>query len=469
MYKRSSASATTPYGYGRAPAQSTPNCAGPGYNPGPPPQNGTATVPMQMSSTQTAPAQRTVNTAPPAGYSGQPGTQPQRGPVPAPSRQQSFQSQQQPAVVGNQPGYHPGTIPFNHGTAAPQMPYPQAPAPKPAQAPRQAPPPKPEASGYISSKICKINAKDKVVDFSSKLSVAKVEDFANIHGCGGKEHAANSTIAVTICDYSKKGKGEQSVTAFYNLDAEIMEVLYQAAMDARLGKLTASSTDLAAAATVALHELNRWEVSGSQQPVSIVPFGELTAVGTTLGNATKMNNPTALLSASDHALTDLRRWAGNRKQCPSAGVPLREIYEIKTALANALAQQDKPLFTYTTEKNNPYQKDSQGFVPVSKLYISYTPTRKNGEVSRYPWFIQIENFRAPLSTKATGASSHDASRAVDRKGVFINVSADDFAQAMVAVKRYIRVWEMVAAIPVVRKGLGLLEKLKEDKRNRKEN
>ena len=466
MYKKSSAPAAMSHGYGRTPAQGTPNCVGPGYAPGPAPQNGAATVPAQIYSAQPVPAQPMTNTASTAGHSSQPGIQPQRGPVP--NKQQSF-PQQQPPVYGNQPGYHPGTIPFNHGTAAPQLPRSQPPAPNYQAAPQQAHRPEPESSGYISAKICKINAKDNVVDFSSKLSVAKVEDFANVHGCGGGGHAANSTIAVTICDFSKKGKGEQSVTAFYNLDAEIMEVLYQAAMDARLGKLTANSSDLVAAASVALHELNRWEIAGSQQPVSIVPFTELTAVGTSLGNATKLNNPAALASASDHALTDLRRWAGNRKQCPSAGVPLREIYEIKTALTNALAQQDKPLFTYTTEKNNPYQKDSQGYVPVSKLYVSYTPMRKNGEISRYPWFIQIENFRAPLSTKATGASSHDASKAVDRKAVFINVSADDFAQAMVAVKRYIRVWEMVAAIPVVREGLRRLEKIKEDKRNRKEN
>lgn len=456
MYKRKSANTPPSYGYPVSPpAQSTPNYGTPGHPSGAP-QNGAATVPAQA-----APMQMPNHAAPSAGWASPPGTQPQRGPAPAP--QQTFRqpSAQRNRQAGN---YYPGNTPYLSGSAAPQIQPQQAPTPPPQQTAI----PEAEPAGYISSKICKINGKDRVVDFSSKLSVAKVEDFANIHGCGGKEHAANSTIAVTICDYSKKGKGEQSVTAFYNLDAEIMEVLYQAAMDARLGKLTASSTDLAAAATVALHELNRWEIAGSQQPVSIVPFGELTATGTTLGNAVKANNPAALATASDHTLTDLRRWVANRKQCPSAGVPLREIYEIKTALANALTQQDKPLFTYTTEKNNPYQKDSNGFVPVSKLYISYTPTRKNGEVSRYPWFIQIENFRAPLSTKATGASSHDASKAVDRKGVFINVSADDFAQAMVAVKRYIRVWEMVEAIPVVRSGLRLLDRIKAAKQKKKE-
>lgn len=457
MYKRNTANATPTHGYSvNQPVQSTPNYGTPGQHPGTP-QKGAATVHAQAG-----PAPMPNHAAPVAGFVAQPGTQPQKGPSPAP--QQGFHQQRVPAQTQRPSGYQYGNTPYISGSSAQQMQPQPAFVPRPQQVAR----PEPEPAGYISSKICKINGKDKVVDFSSKLSVAKVEDFANIHGCGGKEHAANSTIAVTICDYSKKGKGEPSVTASYNLDAEIMDVLYHAAMDARLGKIAASSTDLAAAATVALHELNRWETAGSQQPVSIVPFGELTATGTALGNAVKANTPATLASAADHALTDLRRWVTSRKQCPSAGVPLREIYDIKTALANALAQQDKPLFVYTTEKNNPYQRNSNGFVPVSKLYISYTPTRKNGEISRYPWFIQIENFWAPLSTKATGASSHDASKAVDRKGVFINVSADDFAQAMVAVKRYIRVWEMVEAIPVVRSGLRLLDRIRASKQNKKE-
>lgn len=471
MYKRQSANTAPSYGYPvNQPAQSTPNYGMPGQQPGAP-QNGAATVPAQ-----TAPTSRTPNHAAPApGYT-QPGTQPQRGPAPAP--QQGFHQQRPPMQMGEPSGYWNGTIPYNPGTAAPQMQPQQAPVqqyyparqPIPAPPPQQAATPEPEPTGYISSKICKINAKDKVVDFSSKLFKANVKDFANVHGCGGKDHAKNSTVAVTICDFTK-GTGDNSVTASYNLDAEIMDVLYEAAMNARLGQLRRSTSDLVAAASVALHELHRWELAGQQQPVSVIPFSELTATGTALGNAASQNDPVALKTIHGNVLTDLRRWAGNRKQCPSAGVPLRDIYEVKNALEAALSDQGKPLFEYVTEKNIPYDqyRDAEGRYPVSKLCITYTPFRKGGEVSRYPWFIQIENFRAPLTTKANGASSHDASRAVDRKAVSIFVSADDFAASMVAVRRYIRIWEMVETIPVVRSGLRWLERIRASKQNKKEN
>ena len=435
MYNRNPAPTAPTYGhvYG-APATGAPASGYPGNNPGTIPYNGTATAPVQATPTH---GQRAHGSMPYAH-----GTQ---------------------APMNGNTGHAPGTIPYNPGTEAAAH---ASGRPTPYHVERQ-PESEPMPSGFISGKICKINAKDKVVDFTSRLYAAKVEDFANVHGCGGKDHAWNSTVAVTICDFTK-GTGEASVTASYNIDAEIMEILYHAAMDARLGKLPASKDALVSAAAVALHELQRWEISGQQQPVSVVPFSELVQTGQTMGNAIQQNNPAMLANASGATLSDLRRWASNRKQCPSAGVPLRDIYKIKTDLTNALINQDRPLFEYSAEKNNPHaEKDSpDGLVPVSKLYIAYTPTRKGGEPSRYPWFIQIENFRAPLNTRSNGASSHDASRAVNRKAVSINVSADDFATAMVAVKRYIRIWEMVATIPVVRKGLALLERIKAAKNNK---
>lgn len=480
MYKPNRANTASGYGYGASHAQSAPNYGVPGHYPGTSPQNRAATAPTQTPPNNSAPPQRT---APTNGSSAQPGMQPQKGPAQPPAQRQIQQPHQYaPAQMGSTHGYHSGAIPYCPGTAAPQLQPPQAPAPIQYPYPQAAPTPTPnynqqpdpetdiKPGEYISSKITQINAKDKVVDFSSKLIKAKVKDFANIHGRGGKDRAANSTIAVTICDFTK-GTGEgKSVTASYNMDVAVVDRLYNAALKADLDELGPSYTDLAASAAIALRDLQRWELAGQQQPVSIVPFRELTDTGTALGNAVKANNPSAISAASNHALTDLRRWASNRKQCPSAGVPLREIFELKNTLAAALSTEGKPLYEYVSEKNVPYPeyRDAEGRYPCSKLCITYTPIRRGGEKSRYPWFIQIENFRAPLITKSNGASSHDASKAVDRRAVCINASTSDFLDCMVEVKRYIRIWEIVEAIPIVRKGLRWLEKVRAEKRNKKE-
>ena len=480
MYKPNKANTTSGYSYGGPPAQSAPNYGAPGHYPGSPPQNRAATAPTQTPPNNSAPQQMP---APVNGSPAQPGMQPQRGPAPAPTK---FQMPQQPhQQASNQrsgtSGYHQGMPNYNHGSSAPQL-QPQ-PAPPPIQFPNQqrnpAPYPAPylehdsepdiNPGEYVSSKITQINAKDKVVDFSSKLIKAKVKDFANIHGRGGKDHANNSTIAITICDFTK-GTGEgKSVTASYNMDVAVVDRLYNAALKADLDEIGPSYSNLAASVAIALRDLQRWEQAG-QQPVSIVPFRELTDTGTALGNAVKANNPSAISTASEHTLIDLRRWAANRKQCPSAGVPLREIFDLKNTLAAALSTEGKPLYEYVSEKNVPYPdyRDAEGRYPCSKLCITYTPIRRGGEKSRYPWFIQIENFRAPLVTKSNGASSHDASKAVDRRTVCIHASTSDFLDCMVEVKRYIRIWEIVEAIPIVRKGLRWLEKVRAEKKSKSE-
>lgn len=92
----------------------------------------------------------------------------------------------------------------------------------------------------ISKKIWKVNMEKKVIDFNDMLIPAYLNDYAFIHGRGGKEFAPNSTIELVICDYSK-GRGENSVTVRYRLDVEEFPTLLKAAQDARLGYIDALS------------------------------------------------------------------------------------------------------------------------------------------------------------------------------------------------------------------------------------
>lgn len=130
---------------------------------------------------------------------------------------------QQPAQYTQQPQQAPVA-------RAPQYNTP-APAAKTANADTSGP------QKPVTAKIARIDAKDKVMDFTSKMIKAYPQDFANIHGQGGKNHAMNSTIAINISDYSK-GTGEKSVYLSYNLDVEIFDFLYRRADDAWSGKLT---------------------------------------------------------------------------------------------------------------------------------------------------------------------------------------------------------------------------------------
>lgn len=259
---------------------------------------------------------------------------------------------------------------------------------------------------FISQQICKVNGKDKVMDFKSRLIPARVEDFANVHGRGGKDHAPNSTIACTICDYTK-GVGANSVSVAYRIDVEDMELLYEAAVAARLGTF-------------------------------------------------ESNVNAGLRTLCGDVRSALRCWLGQPPEQGGRLIQDNEIIALGSALSNALNAIPEVLFTYAREKNNPYKKDERGNVPVSGITIGYSPYRKDGQRSRYPWVVKIDNYQAPLKERANGSSPHDASRAVDKRSAFIMVSEDDFLASMVAVKRYIKLWE-TTKLDLVQEGLRKVE------------
>lgn len=255
--------------------------------------------------------------------------------------------------------------------------------------------PAPSNDSYISPKITKINGRDKVIDFNSYLSMATVSDYAMVHGCGGSDHARNSTIGVTLCDYSK-GKGDKSVTVKYSIDVADIAILLQAAMQARLGGFQKAPSMPVGLADDLTAQVNSWQACPVMQDGSRV----------------------------------IPRDALNR------------LLQSVTALRNAMVTPaaNGPLFSYTKEKNNPYKK-RDGLVPVSSITISYSPVDQRGNPSNYPWYVRIDNFDAPLAERSNGATAHKSSQATNKKSAFINLSLDDFAAAMVAVDSHIRLWE----------------------------
>lgn len=254
---------------------------------------------------------------------------------------------------------------------------------------------------YISYKIWNINGKNKVVDFNTKLTMAYLKDFANIHGRGGSGHAGNSTIGIVVCDYSN-GTGEKSVTVKYNLDVEDVGFLYEAAMSARLGLLKPDPGINLAWIDQVQRIMDGWKA------IPKLPDGSRPI-------------PAQALNATNNALNNAR--------------------------AATTAQLTNPLFSYSREKNNPYT-GKNGLAPCSKISIAYTPYRKDGAPSNYPWYIGIENFEAPLRQGKNGASSHNSAQAVNKRSAFINLSNDDFCAAMVAIQRFVHLWEH-RSIPMI--------------------
>ncbi len=266
-----------------------------------------------------------------------------------------------------------------------------------------------EEKNHPSSIMANAFGKDRVVDFRENLSYANPNDYAMIHGCGGKGHAYNSTVECVICDYTK-GKGDNSVTVSYGLPIFAVHRLYEAAVKASLGELCVGSNLTAVSNKILmwLQEINNIDLSSSLQNAS-----------------------------NDELLDTLMRFYDYAKKgCWSIGC---ELYDaLKSSNSDGIV-------VYKGEKSNPYALRPDGYAPVSTIQICYKPVMQDGSASRYPWHIQIANFLAPLKKQANGSSYHVSKDAKNRQSASIMLSVDDFERCMNSCSSFIRNWEALYA------------------------
>jgi hypothetical protein len=320
----------------------------------------------------------------------------------SPPQQQPLQTQMQPPVI-QQPRQQMAPQQVQQPVAQPPvMPQPPHAQMQPApnhyqQAPNQSPSPF-AAIEYLDGKISKINGKDKVMDFSDALIKALPKDYANLHGCGGRDHAPNSGIRLTCCDFTK-GTGASSVTTSVILDVRLCDKL-----------------------------LN---VVGA-------------AVNGTLGMAEQLRAVKEFAQANGMVIGWMQ--AGH----PPA---YEQLVQLQQMLCNGLMAQDpegksgNPVWSHSFQKNNPHKSackliNGREFTPVSSLHLTYTPSRN------YAWTIRVANFLAPINRQENGASSHNSKEAIEKKEVMISVTTDDLYEALCDVSHYIHTWE-ARMVPLV--------------------
>lgn len=89
--------------------------------------------------------------------------------------------------------------------------------------------------------IVKAAAKGKFVDFRNALVPAFEQDYAMIHGCGGKKHASRSCIKLFLTDYSA-GTGDRAITVSANVGPEFIPYAF-AVCEKNVGELPQNARD----------------------------------------------------------------------------------------------------------------------------------------------------------------------------------------------------------------------------------
>lgn len=285
--------------------------------------------------------------------------------------------------------------------------------------------------------ITKTNGRNKVIDFRDGLIPANVDDYANMHGAGGRKGKAPiSVIKLYICDYAK-GTGENSLTVNASISPELCEQLLEICKQNIGVQVIDPSLPILA---------DQRSVNKKLTKAADMNYGVLNNVLSLLNRIVKSDEEgkgiptlTAIASGASTLLTKTRD-----------KVAAQEATQTLTPITIARHTD----FTYVQDRVHAFGADIKegAIVPVQRLNIFHQTFRNDGQASNYPWTLKITNAKAPVHFQATGATTFSSSNMTDKQEAFIQVSDADMYRMMSRVCHFIQIWEQTVAAEVVRTG-----------------
>lgn len=293
-----------------------------------------------------------------------------------------------------------------------------------------------ETEYKVTNIITKTTGRDKVIDFRDCLTVANLDNYANVHGTGGKGKAPVSVIKAYLCDYTS-GTGERSRTVHASLSPELCSQLLEVCkqnigtqiIDPNLSILTEQRT------------VNQKLVKGAD-----MNFGVLNNCLSILNRIVKTDEEgkgvpalAAVAKGFSSLLTKTRDKVAGPGTVPNMG---------------PIAIPRHMDFTYKQDRVHAFGEGiTEGkVVPVQQVQIYHQTFRKDGQLSKYPWTIKIIDAKAPVRIQSTGATSFAASAMTDKREAFIQISDADMYRMMSQICHYVDLWEKTVAAPLVRQG-----------------
>ena len=289
----------------------------------------------------------------------------------------------------------------------------------------------------VSTIITKTTGKNKVVDFRDGLVAAHEDDYANLHGTGGKKGKAPvSVIKIFLCDYSN-GTGDNSRTLNANISPELCEQLLEVCKQNIGIQVIDPSFDL----IKEQRGVNQKLVKSANMNFGI------------LNNCIKLLNrivdsdkegkerpSLAVLASGAAALFTKTRDKAAEATAPSALAPIKIPKHMD--------------IVYSQDRVHAFGSVKEGdLVPVQRLNIFHQTFRNDGQISNYPWTIKILNAKAPVHFQETGATTFSASGMTEKQEAFIQVSDADMYRMMSRICHFVSAWENAVATKVLLAGL----------------
>ena len=220
----------------------------------------------------------------------------------------------------------------------------------------------------IYGTIAKAASKNKFLDFRNALTLAYLEDYANLQGIGGNKHAPTSGIKLLIQDNSSGSQKAQAIVPCYLID-KMLEVCRRNAIDMECDGTTAA-----------------FQIDRIYRAVYELSKGVKSACGRIIKQKGHPNGPLAdfgnAAREAEAVYTDFQKYP-----MPGCGKPYAD-------------------FSYRQERVNPYNRTGDGFVRVSVIAIQRKQYNAKNEAMKLPWTVNISNFEAVPNEQKNGTTSY---------------------------------------------------------------
>ena len=271
----------------------------------------------------------------------------------------------------------------------------------------------------IYGTIAKAASKNKFLDFRNALTLAFLEDYANLQGIGGGKHAPTSGIKLLIQDNSNGSQNAQAIVPCFLID-KMLEVCRKNAVDMEYdGTMVA------------------FQVDRIYKSIFELAKGVKSACGRIIKQKGHPNGPLAdfgnAAREAESVFTDYQKYPA-----VACGRPYAD-------------------FSYRQERVNPYSKTNDGFVRVSVVSIQRKQFNAKNETMKSPWSVNISNFEAAPNEQKNGTTSYKSNTKRNEVNLFIQVSDDDMWRCCYAVSHFIAAWEMACGIPLIQSGIAAFE------------
>ena len=271
----------------------------------------------------------------------------------------------------------------------------------------------------IYGTIAKAASKNKFLDFRNALTLAFLEDYANLQGIGGGKHAPTSGIKLLIQDNSNGSQKAQAIVPCFLID-KMLEVCRRNAVDLEYDGTTVA-----------------FQVDRIYKSFFELVKGVKSACGRILKQSGHPKGPLAdfgnAARGAETVYTDYQKFPATAYGKPYAD------------------------FSYRQERVNPYSRSNDGFVRVSVISIQRKQFNAKNEVMKSPWSVNISNFEAAPNEQKNGTTSYRSNTKRNEVNLFIQISDDDMWRCCYAVSHFITAWEMAYGIPLIQSGVAAYE------------